>query len=198
MTRHAWTLTTAVPPAAWAALRVDARTLVAVARSRGITVAGPDGTGEPILDSERIALAVRSEDTAPFSAPFVFSRTLLSGELNTVDAVRYDAIVLAALGRAARHFGAVLTVTTDADQRTAAHASRLAELVFGKDDRRIAGVAEPDPRGEVEQLTAGFLDELDGATLPPTTVIGYLNGLIPLLTAERDGRVAAEPVAPVA
>lgn len=195
MTRHTWQLTAAAPPSAWAALISDAKTLIAVARAQGITVAGPAGTGQPILDAERIALAVRAGTGQPFSAPFLFSRTLPGGELNTVDSGLYDSIVLTALDRAARYFGALLTVSTWAEARTLAQAHRLADTVFGADDRRVSGVDEPDPRTQVEQIVATHLDAIGAQPLPPDMagygVVDWLSDLLEALTAERDGRAAA-------
>jgi hypothetical protein len=192
MTRHTWQLSGPVPPPAWAALVADARVLIAVARQRGITVAGPAGTGQPVLDTERIALAVRTTAAASFSAPFVFSRTLPEGSLDTVDSGLYDSIVLAALNRARRYFGALFTMSTEATPRTVAQASRLGGLVFGADDRRLDGAPEPDARDQVEDLVRSHLDDLQSQAPAPSGVTGYLAMLIPALQAELDGRVAAE------
>jgi len=196
MTRHSWTLTAAAPPSAWAALVADAKALIAVARARGITVAGPIGSGQPVLDSERIALTVRTPGK-PFSAPFVFSRTLPGGELDTVDSGLFDSIVLSALSRAGRHFGALLTVSSAAPMQTVAQATRLADLVFGADDRRIAGTPEPGARRQVEDLVASLLDVIeDEPAGEGPAVVDWLTSLIDRLTAERDGRAAAEEPVP--
>jgi hypothetical protein len=195
MTRHTWTLAAAAPPSAWAALVADAKALIAVARARGITVAGPAGTGQPVLDGERIALAVRTAGGLPFSAPFVFSRTLPGGQLDTVDSGLYDSMVLTALQRAARYFGAVLSTTTEADPRTTAQAYRLTDLVFGADDRRIAGGDEPTPRVRIEQIVASHLDDLDNPD-DPRDVTTLLGELVQELAAEHAGRVAAEQPVP--
>lgn len=191
---HSWTLSGDAPPAAWAALLVDMRAILAAATQRGITLAGPAGVGAPVLDNTRIALSVKA-GAKGFSSPFVMTRVAGPGEASTTLGDNYDALVLTALARARRHLGALLTMTTQASPAAVAIAGRLEVLLYGADDRRIAGVAEVPPRAEVEAMVAAHLDAV--AAVAPTdgldspTVVDVLDALIEALVVDRDARVQA-------
>lgn len=187
---HRWTVTADAPPAAWAALQVDVRALIAVAAKRGIVLAGPEGAGSPQLTADRIALAVKV-GAKGFSSPFVFTRTAGPGQAVTTLGAMYDGLVLAALARAGRHLGALLTVSTDAGPEAAAIGARLVDLVFGDADRSLQGVDPLSPRAQVEQVVGGYLDAIDNPD-DPRDVTELLGSLAEALQAEHDGRVSAE------
>lgn len=188
---HSWSLSDAAPPAAWAALLVDMRAILAAATQRGITLAGPTGTGAPVLDTTRIALSVKVGAKA-FSSPFVMTRVAGPGEARTTLGDSYDALVLTALARARRHLGALLAMTTQASPKAVAIAGRLEVLLYGADDRRIAGVAEVPPRAEVEAIVAAHLDSIDAvAGSDDRDVVDVLDALVAALRVDRDARVEA-------
>lgn len=191
---HRWEVTGEVPPAAWAALLVDMRVVLGAAKQRGIVLAGPATTGAPVLDSERIALTVKF-GPRPWSAPFVMSRATGPGEVRSPLGDAYDSLVLAALARAGRHLGALLTSSTEASPKATAMAGRLVDTLFGSADRAVAGTPDLPPRAQVEHIVAGILDATDAAADPalPLGVLEHLDRLLAGLQAHRDGFTEVTP-----
>lgn len=187
-TVHRWSLSADVPPAAWASLLVDLRVLLALAAQRRIVLAGPTGTGAPVLDADRIALAVKV-GAKSFSSPFVFTRTAGDGEAITTLGDAYDALVLAALTRAGQHAGALLTVSTEASPKAVAASGRLIDVLFGEADRAVTGRDPLAPRAQVEQLVGSLLDTIEDQPQPTgDPVDAILARLIDDLATARAGR----------
>lgn len=193
MTITSWSTTETVPPGPWAQLVADVRRLLAVMTSGGSTVTGPAMNGGPLLDAERIDFVV----TAPASQPLAVAFTRAPGEGTvTTNAPHTDGLVLVALERAARHWGLLLTWTTDASSVSRAVASMLVEQLFGRDDRAVSGGFAPDPstmyREAIDRAMVAAGDPPPGE--PVAAVAGALQKMAAQITAERAGVLVAAQV----
>lgn len=191
MTAHSWTTAADVPTPAWSALAHDMRTLLdAWAAAGRAAVTGPDGTGAPVLDDASIAFRVALP--APAAALAVtFVRAAGTGTCTTNGSVT-DGLVVAALTRAARHWGALLTWTSDAGSKARAVAAGLVEQLYGADDRAVTGapaLSLPSTAGQVVARAQAAADTADPA---PAGLAAHLSVVIAQLTAERDGYATAE------
>lgn len=161
MTLHSWSTSGDVPPSAWAAMGADMTALLASwSHVGGATVTGPDGTGPAVLDEDTIAFTVALP--AP-SAPLAitFARAAGDGSCTTSGHIT-DGLVVVALARAARHWGALLSWTTDADVTTGAVALTLVEGLFGVGDRALSGQPGLSAESQVSQIVAGALGRVLG------------------------------------
>lgn len=191
MTTTTWTTAADIPPGPWAAMGADIRRLLAVSAAGGATVTGPNGIGSPLLNEDVIAFVV----TAPQSQPMAvtFQRAAGTGTVTT-NAPHTDGLVLAAMNRAARHWGSLVTIETDAGTTSRAVAGHLVEGLFGDEDRAVAANARPGVPSRVAQIVARAHNEVGTRVGAPLDLLGYLNALIAQLNAERDGIAVAESV----
>lgn len=187
MTTTRWTTTATIPPAAWAAMTADIQALLAVSAAGGATVTGANGNAHPTLTDLTIAFTV----TAPKSQPLTvqFQRTPGDGEVVT-GAPHTDGLVLAALDRAAYHWGALLTYETDADTTAQAVARQLHTRLFEADDAAVTGITGMGIPSRVGQI----LSRAQGAATPgeDTTLLDHLDAVIAEIQAERAGIAIAE------
>jgi hypothetical protein len=197
MTRHTWSTLATIPPAPWAALAADMRRLLAVAAATGSTVTNPAADGPPVLDAEHIGFTVVA--AAAGSPPMTVEFTRAPGQAGVdTSSMLTGGLVLAALARGTRHWGGLLTWTSEADASTRGVADSLVTRLFAAEDAavgvRVATVSEQidaivaRARG---QVTAGA-----GETFV-LDVLGYLTVLIDELGAIRAGWHAAEAIAGV-
>jgi len=190
MTTTTWSTTVTVPPGPWAQLLADVRRLLTVMAAGGSSVTGPGAANTPVLTAESIAFTV----TAPASQPLavVFTREPGDGSLTT-NAPHTDGLVLVALERAARHWGVLLTWTSDAGTISRAVATTLVEVLFGADDRTIDGRDAP----QAEELVYQAVPRAFAAAgeIPPGDLVpraaALLTAVLEQLQAERDGYLVA-------
>jgi hypothetical protein len=182
MTTTSWTTSADVPPGPWAAMAADMRRLLAVTAAQpGTTVTGPGGAGQPLLDEDVIAFQVTAKGAEPLTIEF--HRAAGDGQAVT-SAPGTDALVYAAVSRAARWWGPLLTVDSDADTRATAAAAHLARRLFGDEDGAVTGAPQLSTPSLVDLAIArarGGVD-LDGRDLA-SALTAVISGLI----AERDG-----------
>lgn len=190
MTRHEWTTSADVPPARWAAMGADMRALLAVVAAGGATVAGPDGTGAPVIDAERLAFTVVAPGSGPVTVDF--HRAAGTGEVRTTAATT-GGMVIAALERARQNFAALFTYTSDADTATRGAAARIAADLYAPADRAVAGMAAPSPAAAVRDVVAHTLAEVTAPDGPAgdKDLETLLATVIAELSAYRAGWVAA-------
>lgn len=196
MTLHTWTTAADVPPSAWAAMTADVDVLLASwAQVGGATVTGPSGAGPAVLDGDSIAFAITLPG-AP-SLAVTFTRAAGKGSTSTNGHVT-DGLVVVALTRAALHWGALLTWSSEASTAARAVAEVYGQRLFADGDRALAGLpplaqAQTDPAGtvaEFAQAAVGRVQAGAAATYALDT-LGFLAALIVELQAEHDGRATA-------
>lgn len=194
MATHTWTTVGDIPPAKWAAMCAEMRTLLTVtATGAGATVTGPAGTGDPILDGDRIAFCVTTAGGPPVVVDF--PRTAGTGTVATSSAVT-GGLVLLALRRAVRNFAALLpeaNVVSDADREAAAFAQALEEGLFGADDRAVIGLTvAPAAEQVLTDLLVAAGRRVTGSGAPTGRgVLELLDAVAAELAAERSGRALA-------
>lgn len=184
-----------VPPAAWAALLADMRRLLQILAADGTAVTGPDGAAEAELDDDTIAFTATAPSLPPLTVRF--QRAAGSGETSTSHPAT-TGLTLAAMTRAARHWGQLLAWSSDADITARALGDTLVEALFGEDDRAVAGVAPMSVPSQVGQMTAAAL----AASTDAPTLLAGLDDVIGVLQQRRAGIAAAlallAPAAPAA
>lgn len=190
MTSTGWTTAATVPPAPWAAMCADMRVLLAVSAAGGARVTNPAGNGPPVIGEDVIGFAV----TAPQSQPLVVEFTRAAGQGQAVTAAPHTTgLVVAALDRARRHWGQLLTVTTDADVTAQAVATALGEALFGDTDRAVTGVADTPPAVQAARVADAARDRALRARYTDRTLgmVDCLDAVLAELTAERAGYAVA-------
>lgn len=188
MSTTTWTTSADIPPNAWAALVADVTRLLGVVAAGGSTVTNTTGSTGPELGAERIAFAV----TAPQSQPLVvtFTRAAGTGEAVT-SAPHTTGLVLAAVHRAARHWGQLLTYATDADTTARSVARAIGEALFGAEDRALAGDPGMSPASQMWEIVTAAHGRVVTGTPPGTLAPTLLGALIGELSAELDGAAIA-------
>lgn len=210
MTTTSWTTTSDVPPSAWAALVSDIRTLLGLLGAGGAKVTDPSGSTAPVLGAERIAFTVTLPERGPLTVQF--TRAAGDGQVETSSPLT-DGLVLAALQRAGRHWGQLLTSTSDAGTEARAICSTVVEGLFGAGDRNVVGGAALSVPAQVQQAVAEAQDVVARAEFAeqqaaveklgvddevPVAIeaaaydaVTYLSAVITELEAHRDGVAAA-------
>jgi len=155
MTRTSWATTGDVPAGPWATLSSDLRTLLGVMAAGGATLTNPAGTGGPSFTAEAIGFTVTLPDRGPLTVEF--RRKAGEGTVETSSPMT-DGLVLAAVQRAQRAWGLLVSVTSDAGTEARAIAATVTEALYGAGDRAVAGGAALDVRGKVDQAIAEVLD----------------------------------------
>jgi len=212
MTRTTWSTTQDVPPAPWAALVSDMTRLLTMTAASGAHVTGPGEDGGPVLDTETIAFTVHAPPGQPLTV--TFHRAAGDGEVIT-NAPHTDGIVLVAMERAARAWGALLIWESDAGTAARAVAQTLLSRLYAPDDAAVSGGTLPTT---TDQLAAAVSRAWNRVTYgdrgaPDTTgrawsraaygdrptseapLADQLGALIQELTAERAGVMAAAQLA---
>lgn len=189
MTTTTWTTTADIPPAPWAAAGADIRRLLAVTAAGGAKVTGPTGTGNPIINESTIGFTV----TAPGSQPLTirFDRAASTGSATT-NAPHTDGLVLAAVNRAVKHWGALVAVETDAGATSLAAGRTLLDGLFAADDDAVTGSGGVPMRVQLAQITGQAVDAADALG----DLGSALDAVIARLTAERAGIAAATALLP--
>jgi hypothetical protein len=187
MTTTSYTTTGDVPPAPWSALLADIQRVLTVLERDGTAITGPDGTGPAILDADRIAFIATAPGLPPL--PVQFDRAAGTGETATSHPAT-TGLTLATMARAARHWGRLLTWTTDADVTARAIGTALVDALFGADDLAIAGGIPPGVPFQVGQMVAEATATVAGGTTD--TLLAALDTVIGHLSAQRAGIAAAE------
>lgn len=138
MTTTSWATTGDVPAGPWAALSSDLRTLLAVMTAGGAKVTNVAGTAAPTFTAETIGFTVTVNDRGPLTVEF--KRKANTGTVETSSPMT-DGLVLAAVARAAKAWGQLLTFTSDAGTEARAICSTVVEALYGDADRAVAGGA---------------------------------------------------------
>lgn len=194
MTTATWTTIADVPPGNWAATVTDLRGLLDTWHAAGhAAVTGPDGTGAPVYGADTLAFSVALPNTPPLSV--TFTRAAGAGTVTTGSPVT-DALVLIALRRAARHWGRLLTWTSDAGTEAQAIAGRLGDRMYGDGDRAVGASAVPL---NVETVIATARIAVDnGVALTHQLGLGdYLSALISELANQLTGIATADQLTTV-
>lgn len=187
MTTTTWSTTADIPLNAWTPLVADMRALLDVAATGGATVTNPTGAGAATLTDDTIAFTVQAAPPAP-PLTVQFTRTAGDGEVTT-SAATTGGLVVAALTRAARYWGPLLTWSTEADTKAHAVARELVEGLFGEGDRATGAPPLMPAASRAFAVAARALEAVagDGAKDLPA----YLTAAVAELTAERDGAAIA-------
>lgn len=189
MTTTSYTTTGDIPPSAWAALLADMRRLLTVLEADGTAITGPTGTGEALLTDEQIGFTATAPQTPPLTV--TFTRAAGSGQTQTGHPAT-TGMTLAAMSRAARHWGQLFTWTSDADLVARALADTLATGLFGEEDQAVTGTAPLSMPSRAGQLMAEAAQVAAAADTQSTTLVGHLDAVIAALTAMRTGIAAAQ------
>jgi len=155
VTRTSWATTGDVPAGPWATLSSDLRTLLGVMAAGGATLTNPAATGGPSFTAEAIGFTVTLPERGPLTVEF--RRKAGEGTVETSSPMT-DSLVLAAVQRAQRAWGLLVSVTSDAGTEARAIAATVTEALYGAGDRAVAGGAALDVRGKVGQAIAEVLD----------------------------------------
>lgn len=189
MTTTSWTTTADIPPAPWAAAGADIRRLLAVTAAGGAKVTGPTGIGNPVINETTIAFTV----TAPGSQPLTirFDRAAGTGSATT-SAPHTDGLVLAAVHRAVKHWGALVEITSDADTTSQAAGRTLLDGLFAADDDAVTGTGTVPVWVQLAQIVGRAANAAEDAA----DLGAALDAVIAQLTAERAGITAATALLP--
>lgn len=192
-TTTSWTTTADVPPGPWATMVADMRALLGVSSAAGATVTDPTSGGPPTLNDDCIDFTVQAPAAGSAPLTVTFTRAAGTGQVVT-NAPTTSGLVVAAVSRAAQHWGLLLTWTTDADTRSQAVADGLVEALFGAGDRAVIGVQALTVEDQVAQIGTRAKDQAlakaraAGTTL---TVDAGLAATIAELVAIRTGLATA-------
>lgn len=104
--------TRAFTPAEWLDITTHARTFIGLARAYGVDVAGPAGTGQPVITGDEIALNGRGEEAFE---TFALSREPGGWEFCKTGLRPYDDVVGAVLLYASRRAPDAIAVDSDGD-----------------------------------------------------------------------------------
>lgn len=140
MTTTTWTTTGDIPAGPWAQLVSDTKLLLGAMITGGSKVTGPDGRSAPQLGEQRVSFIVTAADRSPLAVNF--HREVHDGEVETASTLT-DGLVLMLVRRATKHWGALVSTSSDADTAARTVAAELAEALYGAGDRAVSAYPAP-------------------------------------------------------
>lgn len=189
-TTTTWQTTAAIPLGPWAQLVADVKVLLAAMAAAGAHVTGPDGVSGPELGDTRVSFIVTAADRSPM--PVRFTREPHEGSVQSASPLT-TGLVLVIVARAVKHWGQLVTTTSDADRTAWAVCEELYERLFGDADRAVnGGATSVESRGAQIAHRVRLAAEAD----QHPSLLDHLNAMIAGLTAERDGVAIANQFAP--